>query len=133
MGLHVGYRYADSPIVVPDGTMEPPDDPRIPVQSTWPGCRAPHAWVAPGRTTLDSYDSSKFVLVSRKPNGAEAAFTKAAAELNIPLATVHFATEEAQALYQSDYVLVRPDGHVSWRGNEIHADPKKILSLVTGH
>ena len=25
-GTHLGYRYADSPIIAPDGTPEPPDD-----------------------------------------------------------------------------------------------------------
>lgn len=133
MGLHVGYRYAESPIIVGDGTMEPPDCPRIPVQSTWPGCRAPHAWIGHGRTTLDAYDSSKFVLVAQQPNGGEAAFTQAAAELKIPLEVTQFKSENARALYPEANVLVRPDGHVCWRGDVAPADAKQILKTVTGH
>lgn len=133
MGLHVGYRYADSPIIIADGTMEPPDDPRIPVQSTWPGCRAPHAWLGGSRTTLDTYDGSSFVLVERKPNGAGETFLRAAKELRVPLSTQSFEPEAVQALYERNYVLVRPDGHVCWRGDAPPTDPKQILSVVTGH
>ena len=53
-GVHLGARYADSPLCVPDGTPEPPDDPTQVVPSSWPGSRAPHAWLAPGRSTLRS-------------------------------------------------------------------------------
>lgn len=133
MGLHVGYRYADSPIVVGDGTIEPPDDPRIPVQSTWPGCRAPHAWIGGGRTTLDTYDGSGFVLVERQPNGAGESFSRAAKDLGVPLAVQSFAPPAVQSLYERAYVLVRPDGHVCWRGDAPPVDPKQILNVVTGH
>ncbi|MEZ6023794.1 MAG: FAD-dependent monooxygenase [Hyphomonadaceae bacterium] len=51
-GVHLGYRYVDSPIIVGDGMPEPPDDPAQVSQSSWPGCRAPHAWLPDGRSTL---------------------------------------------------------------------------------
>ena len=38
-GTHLGYRYIDSPVVVPDGSPEPPDDPGQFVPSSWPGYR----------------------------------------------------------------------------------------------
>jgi 2-polyprenyl-6-methoxyphenol hydroxylase-like FAD-dependent oxidoreductase len=133
MGLHVGYRYADSPLIVADGSAEPPDDPRIPVQSTWPGCRAPHVWLNPHRTTLDSYDGMGFVLVANKPNGAQEPFARAAQELKVPLTTQSFEPQPVKDLYERDYVLVRPDGHVCWRGDSAPTDPKQTLSTVTGH
>jgi hypothetical protein len=55
-GTHLGYRYVDSPVIVADGTPEPPDDPNQVVPSTWPGSRcAPcmadrryqHPWAHP--------------------------------------------------------------------------------------
>ena len=53
---HLGYRYEDSPIVVPDGPPPPePEDSRDYRQSSHPGCRAPHAWLADGRSTLDLF------------------------------------------------------------------------------
>lgn len=133
MGLHVGYRYADSPIIVGDGSMEPPDDPRIPVQSTWPGCRAPHAWESVGRSTLDAFDGSKFVLVSQGANDDHDRFAKAAAKLRIPFEVTSFGSASARELYPQAYVLVRPDGHVCWRGNEAPSDPTQIFKNVVGH
>lgn len=133
MGLHVGYRYADSPIIVSDGTMEPPDDPRIPVQSTWPGCRAPHAWIGSGRTTLDAFDGSGFVLVAREPDGAIEPFSRAAKELGVPLSVQTFESPAVQSLYERAYVLVRPDGHVCWRGDVAPSNPKQVLNTVRGH
>ena len=64
-GLHLGYRYADSFVIASDQTAEPPDDPRIVTQSSWPGCRAPHVWLEPGKSTLDLIDGSAYVLVAR--------------------------------------------------------------------
>jgi hypothetical protein len=54
----MGYRYEDSPICVPDGTPPPPTDPVEYVQTSRPGSRAPHAWMADGRYTLDKKPQS---------------------------------------------------------------------------
>ena len=53
---HLGYRYEGSPIIVPDGPPPPdPDDTRVYTQTSHPGCRAPHAWLGDGRSTLDLF------------------------------------------------------------------------------
>ena len=54
-GYHLGYRYDDSPIVVPDGTPAPPLEGKTYTQIARPGARAPHVWLADGRSTLDLY------------------------------------------------------------------------------
>jgi hypothetical protein len=54
-GLVLGYRYENSPICVPDGTPPDEDDGMIYRPTARPGHRAPHAWIAPGRSTLDLY------------------------------------------------------------------------------
>ena len=36
------------------------------------------------------------------------------------------------ALYETSLVLVRPDGHVAWRGNECPADAGAIVDRVRG-
>src|SRR5262245_20577832 len=55
LGVHLGYRYVDSPICCADGTALPPDEPNRYTPSASPGCRAPHVWLAPGRSTLDLF------------------------------------------------------------------------------
>ncbi len=89
IGLQIGYRYEGSPICVPDGTPEPPDEPESFVASARPGARAPHAMLADGRSTLDLYGRG-FVLLrlgTDAPDGA--AFEKAARANGVPLEDRH--------------------------------------------
>lgn len=63
-GTHLGHRYVDSPVIVPDGSPEPPDDPMQVVQGTWPGMRAPHVFPggdasAHGPSTLDWFGQDR--------------------------------------------------------------------------
>ncbi len=133
-GTHLGYRYADSDVIVPDGSPEPPDDPRIVTQSTWPGCRAPHIWLEPGRSTLDWYDGSGFVLVDTSAGDPDAVvpLQQAAEQLGIPLRVQTSDDPRVAALYERPYVLVRPDGHVAWRGADLPDDVDAVLRRVTG-
>jgi 2-polyprenyl-6-methoxyphenol hydroxylase-like FAD-dependent oxidoreductase len=62
-GVAMGYRYDASPIVVTDGTPPPPDDPSEYLQTARPGHRAPHAWLADGRSTIDLFGDG-FTLLS---------------------------------------------------------------------
>ena len=61
-GYHLGYRYDNSPIVVPDGTPAPPLDGKTYTQTARPGARAPHVWLTDGRSTLDLFGRG-FVLL----------------------------------------------------------------------
>lgn len=45
-GLNFGYFYRGSPIIVPDGEAPPPYSMGNFTESTVPGCRAPHFWLA---------------------------------------------------------------------------------------
>ena len=72
LGVHLGYRYEQSPICWPDGSPAPADDPRIYVQTARPGHRAPHAWLADGRSTLDLFGKG-FTLLGFGADAREAA------------------------------------------------------------
>lgn len=130
-GTHLGYRYADSPVVVPDGTPEPSDDPMQLVPSTWPGMRFPHAWLADGRSTLDLLDRRRFTLLA----GAGATAPGLLAALHrarMPLAQVTVEDPAALASMERPLVLVRPDGHVGWRGTGDPAEPERIARRIAG-
>ena len=130
-GTHLGYRYADSPIVVPDGTPEPPDDQGQLVPSTWPGCRFPHGWMADGSSTLDLLDRSGFTLLAASGAAAPALATALRAT-GAPVVKRDVLDPVAIAAMQRPLVLVRPDGHVAWRGEAEPADPTLIARRVTG-
>jgi hypothetical protein len=62
------------------------------------------------------------------PSALERAF----AERGVPLTTVRIADPAIGALYERALVLVRPDGHVAWRGDEGPADPLAVADRVRG-
>lgn len=134
-GTHLGYRYVASPVIVPDGSPEPPDDPAQVVPSTWPGCRAPHAFTGPdesafGPSTLDWFGRD-FVLVSSEPEQA-APLIAALADGGAPARLKPLEDPALAALFERVHVLVRPDGHVAWRGDVPPEDPRAIAAAVCG-
>jgi hypothetical protein len=38
-----------------------------------------------------------------------------------------------ESLYSTRLTLVRPDGHVAWRGDQLDLDPSEFLGVVTGN
>jgi 2-polyprenyl-6-methoxyphenol hydroxylase-like FAD-dependent oxidoreductase len=131
LGVHLGYRYAGSPICWPDGSEPPPDEPNRYVPSTVPGCRAPHVWLAPGCSTLDLFGRG-FALLGFGADPADvAAMETVAGTRGMPLAYTPIDHAAAARLYERKLVLVRPDGHVAWRGDRV-ADPLALIDRIRG-
>jgi 2-polyprenyl-6-methoxyphenol hydroxylase-like FAD-dependent oxidoreductase len=129
-GLQLGYRYDPSPLCVGDGTAAPPDDPESYAPSARPGGRAPHVWLRDGRSTLDLFGRG-FVLL-RFGEAPASALEHAAKARGVPLDVVDVDQPEAAALYGSRLVLVRPDGHVGWRGDALPTDAENLVDHVRG-
>ncbi len=137
LGVTMGYRYDGSPIVVGDGSLAPIFEIDY-VQNTLPGVRAPHVWLdaAKQQSTLDLYGKG-FVLVRLAANAAETqqpanALLAAAKQRGVPLAVVDLVNAEARSLYEKRLVLVRPDGHVAWRGDEQPENALAVIDTVRG-
>jgi 2-polyprenyl-6-methoxyphenol hydroxylase-like FAD-dependent oxidoreductase len=132
LGVHLGYRYADSPICWPDGSEAPPDVPNTYVPSTVPGCRAPHVWLAPSRSTLDLFGKG-FALLGFDADPSDVAVIAAAAHTRgVPLVYTPVDHKDAAALHARRLVLVRPDGHVAWRGDGAPVDPLALIDRIRG-
>ena len=129
-GIELGYRYENSPICIADRTPPPPLDHGHYVPSTWPGSRAPHLWLKDGRSTLDLFGKGFVLLGFTK--GPTSSFTDAAQRAGVPLEVIGIDDEKVRASYERNFVLVRPDGHVAWRGNAIPDDTKQIIDKVRG-
>jgi len=132
-GIHLGFNYYHSPVVCPDNSDTPPDEVSNYIQSGRPGHRAPHGWLKDGRSTLDLFGRG-FVLMSFAPRGpAGQAFSDAARVRCFPMQIVDLGGEtQVRELYGANYVLVRPDGHVAWRGNELPETPGRVIDVVRG-
>lgn len=131
-GIGMGYGYEGSPLIVPDGTPRPHDDPTRYIQTSRPGHRAPHAWLADGRSTLDLFGKG-FVLLQFGANAPDGApLVAAAARVGMPLQAVRIDQPEIGVLYERSLVLVRPDGMVAWRGNEFPGDVQRLIDIARG-
>ena len=132
-GIHLGYRYEHSPIIVPDGTPEPADDPAIYVETTRPGHRAPHVWLSEdGRSTLDLFGNG-FLLMRLGDDAADpSAFLAAAARRGVPVSVFESCQPDLVHMYERPLVLVRPDGHVAWRGTAFPGDLDDLVQTIRG-
>ena len=130
-GITFGGRYDGSPIVVGDGSAPPPDTVNSYQPTGCPGGRAPHLWLADGRSLYDAF-GFEFTLLALSAKSEEVqAFRAAAAAMNVPLSVVALEDEEARELYGADLALIRPDQIVAWRGNSAAA-AAGVLRRVTG-
>ena len=131
-GIEFGYRYSQSPICIPDGPEPPEDDQGNYTPTTWPGARAPHVWLKDGRSTLDRFGKGFTLLVLSSKQTGISAFTAAAKRAGLPLDVVALDEPPVRETYGRSLVLVRPDGHVAWRGDAIPDNPGAIVDHVRG-
>jgi hypothetical protein len=131
-GIELGYRYENSPICVVDGTPPPPEDHALYVPTTWPGARAPHVWLRDGRSTLDLFGRGFTLLVLSSKITDTSALTSAAKKVGLPLEVITLDEPGVREVYERPLVLVRPDGHVAWRGDSVPANAAEIIEQVRG-
>lgn len=129
LGLVLGYHYAGSEIVTPDGSATPAEDPIIYLPSAAPGCLLPHVWLGPGRSIYDELGPGFTLLIDsealagKNPDRYFTPVAAAAATAGIPLTVrvLNQGTETAARwsdCWDAPAVLVRPDQHVAWRGSD---------------
>src|SRR5512145_2918673 len=131
-GIELGYRYENSPLCISDGTPAPALDHGLYVASSWPGVRAPHAWLKDGRSTLDLFGKA-FTLLNLSSQAADTSmFTQAASRIGMPLQTVRIDEPNVREAYERNFVLVRQDGHVAWRADAMPENAVAIIDKVRG-
>ena len=131
-GIEAGYRYVNSPIVWSEpGDGPDPDNPCY-VPTTWPGARLPHVWLDDGAALHDRLGPGYTLLRLGGTQVDTSSLERSFRELRAPLHVLDIASERARELYQYDLLLVRPDLHVVWRGNNPPQDADKIAMVATG-
>jgi len=133
IGIHLGYVYENSPIICPDGTPQPPEEVSTYTQTARPGSRAPHCWINYDRTesTLDLF-GREFVLLRLSSQQPVDGLRDAAWQVRLPLRVVDLDFPGVRDVYQAPLVLVRPDGHVAWRGEFEPRDAAHIINTARG-
>ncbi len=132
IGVQLGFRYEHSPIVVREDGEGPPQNVHRYVQCARPGHRAPHVWLKRGQSTLDLFGKGFVLLRFLGAPPDVSALVAAAAQRGVPLRVVDLHNAAAAEAYEKRLVLVRPDGHVAWRGDEQPDNPLQVIDIIRG-
>lgn len=129
LGTVLGLCYTSSPIVVTDGSGAETGGPGEQgyIASSRPGCLAPHAWRADGRSLYDLFGAG-FTLLHHAGADISAALAEADAG-GVSIAGVAIESDDERELYPKRLTLIRPDQHVAWRGEQWRPG---LLGEVTG-
>jgi 2-polyprenyl-6-methoxyphenol hydroxylase-like FAD-dependent oxidoreductase len=132
IGAELGYRYVDSPVIdnIPGG---PEHLFRDYWPTSWPGARLPHVWLDDGTPIQDRIPNEGYTLLCLNSRHETTALERAFRARGAPFGILNIASEAARAIYERDLILLRPDMHVVWRGNNPPEDPVDLAALVTGH
>lgn len=130
-GLNFGYYYQGSPILAPDDEAPPGYSMGGFTESTVPGCRAPHFWLADGRSLYDAFGPG-YTLLRFDPSIDLLPLQSAAMATRLPLAVLDVEAGRAPAAYRHKLVLARADQHVAWRGDALPADCRVLVDLLRG-
>ncbi|KAJ3548978.1 hypothetical protein NM208_g570 [Fusarium decemcellulare] len=136
LGIEMGYIYKSATIIPPTSGSEPEFDPGRYIPSTYPGTRAPHVFLKDGTPVFDHYGKD-FTLVdfAGASNQSAELLSTAAGKRGLPLKHCKFIGEDhARKLWEEDLVLIRPDGHVAWRGAEVTSpiEAQEIIEITAG-
>jgi 2-polyprenyl-6-methoxyphenol hydroxylase-like FAD-dependent oxidoreductase len=130
LGVVLGSRYADSPICAAEPGEPPAEEPVRYVPDATPGSRAPHLWLEDGRSLFDLFGEG-FTLL-RCGSAETAPLVDAARAAGLPLKVIVPRDPRLAPLYGAELALIRPDGHVAWRGDAAPDDPAALLDRLRG-
>jgi len=131
-GLNFGYFYTGSPIIIADGEYTaPPYSMGDFTPSTVPGCRAPHFWLADGRSLYDAFGPG-YTLLRFDRSVDVRPLERAAQSYNMPLTVLDIEAAEVPKVYAHRLVLCRADQHVAWRGAHLPFDVYDFVAILRG-
>jgi len=131
VGIHFGYRYTGSPVVCAEDGEEPAWEWQRIVPTTWPGARLPSVRLADGGEIYDLL-GPELTLIDASGSNSGKGLVDEAARLRVPMVRLAVEDDDVRAVLERNLVLVRPDQHVAWRGDESPVDCAAVLDRVCG-
>jgi 2-polyprenyl-6-methoxyphenol hydroxylase-like FAD-dependent oxidoreductase len=129
--VKLGYCYEGSPVIGPETEKTMAKSGTF-LQLCRSGARAPHAWIGEGYSTLDLFGRGLVLLKFAKNSEDANKIVDAAAARRVPLLVRDLNDVKIAELYERELVLVRPDGHVAWRGEVCPDDALALIDRVRG-
>ena len=135
IGAELGYCYRGSPLIASEPGDGPQSDFRRYVPTTRPGARLPHVWLNDGSAMQDriGYGHGFCLIRLGRARADTRSLARAFAAVSVPLQTLDIDDERPRDVYGCDLLLLRPDMHVVWRGNDAPSQPQMLAALATGH
>ena len=132
IGAELGYRYVDSPCIdnVPGGPEHRVGEYN---PNVWPGSRLPHCWLDDGSALQDQLPETYVLLSLGKKSLDTSKLRQSYEKIGAPVTEVRIESDRLRDLYGFDFLVLRPDMHVVWRGNDAPPNPQEIASISTGH
>ena len=135
LGTEIGYRYRGSPVIWRDEEQEPLSDDLRYTPTTWSGSRLPSTFLRDGTALFDLLDYQQFTLLYFGPetgrNQADR-LLEASAVRAVPMKLVVIDEPALALIYETSFVLVRPDQHVCWRGNRLPSNCLELIDKIRG-
>lgn len=135
-GIELGYQYTKSPILV--GAED--DTAMLDVEAGFSyrpsaevGYRLPNTWMKDGRSIQDVIGDEYALVVSMSDVARVDVLEKEFRRTGVSIKVVKLDTEAAAAVYGKDFLLLRPDLHIAWKGTELPEDLALLVAIVTGN
>ena len=138
VGMQLGYAYSDSAMIDASCGAAPPFTLEQYIESSAPGARAPHLWLEAGvgqqrKALFDVLGKDMTLLRIGAQAPAAAALIAAFAARTVPLTVVALPQDKALRTYEGwPLVLVRPDQHIVWRGQDEPTAIDELIDRITG-
>jgi 2-polyprenyl-6-methoxyphenol hydroxylase-like FAD-dependent oxidoreductase len=102
--------------------------------SAAPGARAPHAWLEDGSSILDLFGRGfVLLLLDQSMKDIATELVDAAHGAGLPLTVTPRREPQVRDTYRAGLVLIRPDGHVAWRGDRRPSiGARELINRVRG-
>ena len=132
LGIEMGYRYHLSNIIYKDLENEPEYSERNYIPTTFSGGRLPNIFLKDGRAILDLIDFQGFTLFNMSENSRNEKLINIFEKLKIPFQIIQVLDSDAIKLFEKEYILVRPDQHICFRGDSLPEDCESLVSRIIG-
>ncbi len=129
-GITLDQRYVSSAVAVDESEVAPWSSMTYTPSAT-PGHRLPHVWLDDGSSLYDHLGVGLTLLAAPSAGAGIDEMRQAAAIAGVPLDVLELNSLALRVKCGAAMVLVRPDQHVAWRGNEV-VDAAAVLAMASG-